>query len=84
MPRLSDMPHFLMVYDRGAGQILELTEFEEDQRDEAMAERDAREEAELENADIEVVLFGAESEAALRKTHARYFDLAGEIASRKA
>lgn len=77
------MPYFLMVYDRQAARILELREFPEAERDEAMRLRDAREETEMDNGRIEVVLFGAESEDALRRTHGRYFGLSGTLAARK-
>ena len=76
------MPHFLLVYDQRDQRILELKEFGEDDRDIAMRAREEREEAELGNQHIEVVLFGAASEAALRRTHARYFQTVSEIASR--
>lgn len=79
----SAMPSFLVVYDRSQARTLELRRFEEGEREQAAAVRNERELRELGNPQIEVVVFEAESEADLRRTHARYFDLAAEIASRE-
>lgn len=71
------MKFFLLVYDRTAGRLLDMREFSEAQRTEAAAERIARELAERGRPDIEVVLLGAESLDALKKTHSRYFGIPG-------
>jgi hypothetical protein len=74
------MRYFLMVYDRTAGTILELKEFEGERRAEALKERFARELREVGNSDIEVVVLGAASRNALVHTHSRYFKTLQELA----
>lgn len=73
------MPYFLVVYDQRAGEILELTEFAAEDRAMALEARYRREAAEASRPHVEVVLFGAESEKALRHTHARYFQSVDEL-----
>lgn len=77
------MPSFLVVYDRSQARTLEMRRFEQDEHQQAVHTRHERELQELDNPEIEVVLFEAASEEDLRRTHGRYFDLAAEIASRK-
>lgn len=67
------MKFFLIVYDRVARHIVELREFEPAQHDEAMAALFEREMRERLDPRIEVVLLAAESLAALKHTHRRYF-----------
>jgi hypothetical protein len=65
---------FLVEYQRSAGKLVRLLRF--DDADRERAER-ARLEVELRllgNADYEVVLLEADSEATLRRTHRRYFE----------
>jgi len=74
---------FLIEYDRTQGRIVKSRQFEDLQRGEA---EDARLQTELElnrgKIDHEVVLLEAASEAAMRKTHRRYFeDLRGILDS---
>ncbi|MDP9796159.1 hypothetical protein J2S43_004671 [Catenuloplanes nepalensis] len=72
------MKHFLLVFDRQQGSILQKTEF----ADSASA-LNARFSAEVTyggNSDIEVVVLGAASETALRRTHSRYFKNVSEMA----
>jgi hypothetical protein len=76
------MKHFLLVYDKKAGVILETKVFSDNARRIAMAERFKREALYRNDPNIEVVVLGANSAAALRKTHSRYFS--GELASRSA
>jgi hypothetical protein len=75
------MRFFLLAYDRRLGRLLDLKEFGEHQRAQALAERFRREAAERERPDVEVVLLGAESRADLERTHARYFKSLEEIAA---
>lgn len=77
------MPLFVVVYDRRRAQTRELLRFDAERSEVALSEWRRREHAELGNPDIEVVLFEAESEEDLRRTHARYFDLGEEIARRE-
>lgn len=81
VPYAVTMPYFLLVYDQHAGRLLQLTRYETDDRDRALSARFAREVVERDRSHIEVVLLGAESEEALRRTHARYFQTAAEIAA---
>ncbi|MBK7875789.1 MAG: hypothetical protein IPJ77_08565 [Planctomycetes bacterium] len=74
---------FLIVYDRRAGRIVTLREFEDAAR--PLAE-EARLEADLEYrqdlATHEVILLEAASQTALRETHRRYFEDLEQIATR--
>jgi hypothetical protein len=64
--------HFLIVYRRSTGELLEERELGED-RGLALRERFAREQAARGDADLEVVVLSALSRDALRRTHKRYF-----------
>ena len=74
------MHYFLVVYDRRTGTVLELKEFGEERRTEALNRRFALELEEAGNPDIEVVVLGAGSRNALLHTHARYFKTLQELA----
>lgn len=77
------MAHFLIIYDRDEGDLVRQTRFETSA--DAMRARFAAEAEFRGRPEIEVVALVAESEEALRRTHARYFlDLAalGERMSR--
>lgn len=67
------MKFFLLRYDRRHRRLLELTPF--DDADAALRARFDREADVL--PDVEVVVLGAEDEAALHRTHARYFGAEG-------
>ncbi len=73
---------FLMRYSRHEGRIVELTRFEDRERENAA---NSRLEIELEllrkGIKDEVVVLEAESEEALRRTHRRYFETARQIGS---
>jgi hypothetical protein len=75
------MSYFLLIYDRAAGALREVQEFPDEQRDQALAARFARERQEQSHPNIEVMLLGAASEEALRKTHSRYFRTPGQLLS---
>ena len=75
------MKQFLLVYDRKSGK-LEHREYSEQEHERALADRFAREAAEREHPDVEVVLFGADSLEALKRTHARYFSTLAETVER--
>lgn len=66
---------FLIEYNRQRGQIVSFTAFADNDRRQA---EDARIELELKlnraNTEHEVVLLEAATEAALRRTHRRYFE----------
>lgn len=65
------MAHFLLVYDRSSGTLLAQQRFESSA--DVMAARRGAETQYRGSEGIEVVALSAESEEALRETHARYF-----------
>jgi hypothetical protein len=69
--------HYLLVYDRRRGALLEEKEFTD--RHSAMKARFQAERKGL-PPDVEVVVLGADSPDALRRTHARYFQTLSELA----
>ena len=72
---------FLIDYDRRRGQIVTIESYSDSQRDDA---GEARLTMELklrgEGIEREVVMLEAASEAALRKTHRRYFETLNTLA----
>jgi len=74
------MKLFLIVYDRQIGRILSLREYGPDERAKALQDRSTRELAEKDHKEIEVVVLGADSLDALKKTHRRYFETVEQIA----
>lgn len=72
------MRHFLLVFDRKQGRVLREETFEDERA--ALAERFRTERLHKDQPDIEVVVLGADSAEALRRTHARYFMSVSEIA----
>lgn len=74
------MRYFLVVYNRSTGAV-EVKGFNEGQREQALEERFARELAERDRPELEIVLLGAESKAMLKRTHSRYFKSAAELAA---
>ena len=75
------MSYFLLVYERSTGKLLEQQEFAEAQASVALSVRSAREAKERGHPDIEVILLSSESLDTLKRTHARYFRTAGEMAA---
>jgi len=73
---------FLIEYDRARGEMVTFETFSDSERNVA---EDARLEIELslnrQGIDHEVVILEAESEAAVRRTHRRYFESLSELAS---
>lgn len=63
--------HFLLVYDRRAGRLVELREF--DNHSAAMAERFERERQTPVEAGLEIVVLSSSSRENLERTHSRYF-----------
>ncbi len=78
------MHHFVLVYKRSTGTLEELRDFGADQSA-ALEARFEREKREAGDPDVEVVLLGAPSLDALKRTHARYFrtfeELVGDLAA---
>jgi hypothetical protein len=72
------MRHYLVVFDRRLGSIVRFFEFA--QAGEALTARFDAEAEFMEDDDIEIVVLGAISEEALRRTHGRYFQGAREMA----
>lgn len=73
------MSYFLVVYDRSTGAV-EVEEFSDQQRDLALHRRFEYEREQRNHPEIEVVVLGAESTEALKRTHARYFKTVQELA----
>lgn len=71
------MAYFLVVFDRKQGSVLREERFEDQHV--AIAERFRTEKEHRDDPDIEVVVLGADSPEALRRTHARYFMTISEI-----
>jgi hypothetical protein len=70
--------HFLVVFDRAEGRLLRLEEFPD--RAVALKERFASERLHRNAPTVEVVVLTANSEDALRRSHARYFQDVQQIA----
>jgi hypothetical protein len=71
--------YFLLVYDRHRRKITHREEFPLERRDEALAARAALVQQYRENADMEIVLLGANTFEDLKKTHGRYFKTADQL-----
>jgi hypothetical protein len=72
---------FLIDYDRRAGRIVELRQYEDSQRAIAIEERRKLELGHnASGVERELVLLEAEDEAAIRQTHRRYFADLAELA----
>jgi hypothetical protein len=65
------MLHYLIVYDRSIGRLVEVTEF--DDSIEALKARFEWERLERGDPALEIVVLGAESRQDLELTHLRYF-----------
>lgn len=76
MPRVT---HFLIVFDRAHGRLLNLRDFSDHRQ--ALVERFRAERLHRNSPDIEVVVLTAHSREALRRTHARYFQSVSELAA---
>lgn len=63
--------HWLIVYDRPRGKLLRCQAYPDSQ--EALAERFRLERENRGDAGLEIAVLGAESLAAMKKTHGRYF-----------
>ena len=75
--------YYLLVYDRAAGKLLDLTVYEK--RRDALRGRFAVEKLHRDAShNIEVVVVGAESEDDLHRTHGRYFLSLAQLAARAA
>jgi hypothetical protein len=73
------MSYYLVVYDRSTGAV-EIEEFTDQQRDLALHRRFEYEREQRNRPQMEVVVLGAESPEALKRTHARYFKTVQELA----
>lgn len=78
-----DLPLFLVIYDRPAGQLVRVTEFPAEAREEAQAARLAAQlEAGREHQAREVVLIEAASLEVVKQTHGSYFLGIDDLAKR--
>jgi hypothetical protein len=77
------MSLFLLIYDRRSMQVIELREFDESGRIEADTVRfAAQRDALAAGLDQDIVLFQADSEQELRRTHGSYFLTVHELIER--
>jgi hypothetical protein len=76
------MAHFLLIYDRDAGEIIRKQRYEH--RSDAMEARFRGEQEFAGRPEIEIVALAAESEQDLMRTHARYFLGLTQLADRMA
>lgn len=74
------MAHFLIIYDRAAGQLLRQERYPDAAA--AFASRLAAESEFAQQPEIEIVALTAESEDELRTTHGRYFLDLNQLAAR--
>lgn len=72
------MKHFLIVYRRSDGLLLECRDLGSD-RTSATAERLSAEKRYVADSDVEVVILSARSRDVLERTHSRYFRSAREL-----
>lgn len=77
---ISTVAHFLLVYDRLAGQLLRQQEFATDA--EALSARFAAETEYGSQPNVEILAISAASEADLKKSHGRYFLSSDELGNR--
>ena len=75
------MSQFLLVYDQAAGRVMELREFPDAERSQALEARFQIERELSGRDDVEVIVLGANSREDLEQTHARYFQSIGELAT---
>lgn len=75
------MKHFLIVYDRAATKIVQLREYAENERQQALDERFQLERRNRDNGDLEIVVLDAPNRATIEKTHGRYFKTLAQLAA---
>jgi hypothetical protein len=73
------MNRYLIVYDRRAGAIVAVEEFDTSEREKALPRRFELERAYRGRGDIEIVVLAADSREELLTTHARYFRTLEEL-----
>jgi hypothetical protein len=77
------MSQFLLVYDQAMGRVIQLREFTDADRSEALEERFRIERELVGKLHLEVIVLGANSRDDLERTHARYFRSIQELATRE-
>jgi hypothetical protein len=71
---------FLIIYDAKLGKLLDIKEYDDASRRQAMDDLRERQEALLADLNnVEVVLFEAQSRETLERTHSRYFKSLAEL-----
>ena len=74
------MNYYLLVYDRPKGKlVIGPVEYAGAEREKALLRRFELEREFAAKPDYEIVVLGAESEAAIRRTHGRYFKTFAEL-----
>lgn len=75
------MRYFLLTYDRSAGKLVEMREFETHERHKALVSRFELERKYRNRPEYEVVVLAGRSLDAVTKTHGRYFKNFDELAA---
>jgi len=74
------MNYYVLIYDQGAGRVLDVESYGPEGALAALARRFELDREYAGRPSVEVVLLSAESEGALHQTHARYFKSVDELA----
>jgi hypothetical protein len=74
------MRFFVLIYSQSQGRLFDIESYGPESGQAALARRISLDNAYAGQPDVEVVLLSAESEAALRRTHSRYFESLAELA----
>jgi hypothetical protein len=74
------MKHFLVVYNRREGQIIQRRAYNRSQVSAALRDRFAAEREYKGQPDIEVVVLGGQSWRSVERTHSRYFSGVHDLA----
>lgn len=74
------MNYYVLIYSQVEGRVLDVENYGPDSAPAALARRFELDREHSGHEGVEIVLLSAESEDALRQTHARYFKSVNELA----
>jgi hypothetical protein len=75
------MNFYVLIYDQATGRLRDIENYGADRAADALSRRFELDRAYAAESGVEIVLLSAESEAALQRTHARYFRSVDELVS---
>lgn len=75
------MSQFLITYMKSTGSLVDIVEFSDEERREALAERAKLERQYGATGDVEVVVLGARDRDDLMRSHSRYFKTLHDFAT---